>query len=151
MGDFLSFSNQSALSKPRKAGTFSRLGRLQTLPSNLFPKCITLNCKRFYTLETKIPLASALSSLAARTIYQIRTGEHDVDSSYMCWMQWRNNKEANCIKEIGLCARNNQTGPFAAPQAHFGLKIFQLFHFHTGEPFLIPQRANNWKRGFTQL
>ena len=29
-----------------------------------------------------------------------------------------------------------QTGPFAALWAHFVLKCFQLFHFHTGEPIL---------------
>ena len=30
-----------------------------------------------------------------------------------------------------------QTGPFAAYSAHFVLKLFLIFHFHTGEPFLI--------------
>ena len=30
-----------------------------------------------------------------------------------------------------------QTGPFAALEAHFVLKIVHLFHFHTGEPILI--------------
>ena len=30
-----------------------------------------------------------------------------------------------------------QTGPFAVHSAHFVLKLFCLFHFHTGEPFLI--------------
>ena len=30
-----------------------------------------------------------------------------------------------------------QNGPFAAHAATFAPKIFQLFHFHTGEPILI--------------
>ena len=34
-------------------------------------------------------------------------------------------------------ARAIQTGPFAACWAPFILIIFQLFHFHTGEPILI--------------
>ena len=42
-----------------------------------------------------------------------------------------------------------QTGPFAVHLAHFVLKIFHLFHFHTGEPFLItpdsgPEGQSNW-------
>ena len=36
-----------------------------------------------------------------------------------------------------LCTWGSQTGPIAAPEAHFGKTIFQLFHFHTGRPILI--------------
>ena len=36
--------------------------------------------------------------------------------------------------------------PFAALLASFVLNIFQLFHFHTGEPILITPEANNGKR-----
>ena len=41
-----------------------------------------------------------------------------------------------------------QTVPFAVHSAHFVLKISQLFHFHTGEPFLFT--TNNGKGEFTQ-
>ena len=32
--------------------------------------------------------------------------------------------------------------------ANFALKIFQLFHFHTGGPFLIPQKGQYWEKRF---
>ena len=35
--------------------------------------------------------------------------------------------------------------------SQFYFEIFHLFHFHTGGQFLLPQRANNEKREFTQL
>ena len=34
-----------------------------------------------------------------------------------------------------------QTRPYAAHSAHFVLKIFHLFHLHTGEPFLITPKG----------
>ena len=43
----------------------------------------------------------------------------------------------NWMRQRGFSAWGIQTGPFAAPWATFVLKIFQLFHFHTGQPFLI--------------
>ena len=43
----------------------------------------------------------------------------------------------NWIKQIDFNALGIQTAPFAVHSAHFVLKIFQLFHFHTAEPFLI--------------
>ena len=43
----------------------------------------------------------------------------------------------NWMRQRGLTARAIQSGPFASLQATFVLKIFQLFHFHTGRPILI--------------
>ena len=40
-----------------------------------------------------------------------------------------------------------QTGPFAA---HFVLANFNLFHFYTGRPILITQRANSGQGQFSQ-
>ena len=40
-----------------------------------------------------------------------------------------------------------QSGPFASHSASFVLKIFQLFHFHTGVPILITSDGYYWKRG----
>ena len=37
------------------------------------------------------------------------------------------------MTQRGLGAWDIQTEPFAAPQAHFGWEIFQLFHFHAWE------------------
>ena len=42
------------------------------------------------------------------------------------WMRW-----------MGFSALGIQTGPFAVLGAHFVPEDFQLFHFHTGRPFLI--------------
>ena len=41
-----------------------------------------------------------------------------------------------------------QTGPFAIFEAHFVLKIFQLFHLHYGEPILITPEGQLWEKGF---
>ena len=54
------------------------------------------------------------------------------------------------MPEMDFNAWGIQTGPFSVHEAHFALKFFQLFHFHTGEPFLLPQRANNEEVEFTQ-
>ena len=43
----------------------------------------------------------------------------------------------NWMRQRGLSTLGIQTGPFAAIWAHFILKDFQLFHFHTGKPILI--------------
>ena len=40
-----------------------------------------------------------------------------------------------------------QTGPFAAHSVPFIMKHFHLFHFHTGEPFLITPEVHKWKSG----
>ena len=50
------------------------------------------------------------------------------------------------MRQRCLGARANQSGPFASLWATLDLKNFQLFHFHTGGQFLLPQRANNGKR-----
>ena len=48
----------------------------------------------------------------------------------------------------GFSAWDIQTGPFAALQANFVLKFYQLFNFHTGEPILItPERERERERG----
>ena len=51
------------------------------------------------------------------------------------------------IRQGVFIAWGIQTGPFAAHSAHFVLEIFQLFHFHTGEPILITPEGQQWKRG----
>ena len=43
-----------------------------------------------------------------------------------------------------------QTGPFAAHSAHFVPKISTFSTFILGSQFLLPQRANNGKREFSQ-
>ena len=43
----------------------------------------------------------------------------------------------NWMRQKGFSAWAIQNGPFAALWGHFVLKIFQLFHFHTGRPILI--------------
>ena len=43
--------------------------------------------------------------------------------------------------------RGIQTRPFANDSAHFVLKLFHLFHLHTGEPFLITPEGQLWERG----
>ena len=43
----------------------------------------------------------------------------------------------NWMEQIDINGWGIQTGPFAADSAHLILKIFHLFHFLTGEPFLI--------------
>ena len=50
-------------------------------------------------------------------------------------------------QQMDFNAWSIQTVPFAIHSAHFVLKFSQLFHFHTGSHFLLPQRANNGKRG----
>ena len=57
----------------------------------------------------------------------------------------------NWMRHMDSSAWGIQTGPYAAHSAHFAMKIFHLFHLHTGEPILITQRANNEKREFSQL
>ena len=54
-------------------------------------------------------------------------------------------------RQRGLSAWGIQIGPFAACQANFIFQILQLFHFHTGGHFLLPQRDNTEKREFFQL
>ena len=56
----------------------------------------------------------------------------------------------NWTTQRGLSAWGIQTGPFAPCYANFIFQILQLFHFHTGGQILLPQRANNEKREFTQ-
>ena len=41
------------------------------------------------------------------------------------------------MRQRSFSAWGLQTGPFAALEAHFVLKFFQLLHFHSGEPILI--------------
>ena len=41
------------------------------------------------------------------------------------------------MRQMNFNAWGIQTRPLAAHTAHFVLKIFHLFHLHTGEPFLI--------------
>ena len=53
----------------------------------------------------------------------------------------------NWMRQMDFHAWGIQTGPFVAHSAHFVLKISHHFHFHTGEHFLLPQRANNGKSG----
>ena len=43
----------------------------------------------------------------------------------------------NWMRQSVLSAWGIQAGPFAACWAPFVLLIFQIFHFHTGEPILI--------------
>ena len=43
----------------------------------------------------------------------------------------------NWMKQMDFNAWGIQTVTFAVHSAHFVLKISQLFHFHTGEPFLF--------------
>ena len=57
----------------------------------------------------------------------------------------------NWMVERVFCAWGIQTRPFAPCQANFIFQILQLFHFHTGGQFLLPQKANNEKGGFSQL
>ena len=53
----------------------------------------------------------------------------------------------NWMRQRGFSAWGIQPGPFAALWAHFVLEYFQLFHFHTGSQFLLPQRAINGEKG----
>ena len=41
------------------------------------------------------------------------------------------------MRQEVLGALGIQTRPLAVPEAYFVSAIFQLFHFHTGEPILI--------------
>ena len=50
----------------------------------------------------------------------------------------------NWMRQRGFGALTIQTGPFAAPGAHFVLEDFQLFHFHTGRPILITPEGKYW-------
>ena len=43
----------------------------------------------------------------------------------------------NWMGQMVSSAWGIQTGPFAAHSAPFVLKLFHLFHLHTGEPILI--------------
>ena len=43
----------------------------------------------------------------------------------------------NWMRQMVFSAWDIQTGPFAVLSAHFILRLFHVFHFHTGEPFLI--------------
>ena len=54
-------------------------------------------------------------------------------------------------RQVGFSAWGIQIGPFAACSADFIFQNLLLFNFHTGGQFLLPQRANNEKREFTQL
>ena len=46
------------------------------------------------------------------------------------------------MRQRGFSAWGIQIGPFAALEANFVLKFFQLLTFILGSPFLLPQRAN---------
>ena len=45
------------------------------------------------------------------------------------------------MRQMDFDALGIQTGPFIAYSANFVLKIFHLFHFHTGRPILITPEA----------
>ena len=49
----------------------------------------------------------------------------------------RKRERRKWMRYWGLNTWGIQTGPFAEFRANFVLKIFQLLHFHTGEPILI--------------
>ena len=55
------------------------------------------------------------------------------------------------MRQWVFSASDIHTGPFVSLYAYFALKVFQLFHLHTGEPILITQKANHGKREFFQL
>ena len=57
----------------------------------------------------------------------------------------------NMIILMDIDALGIQTGPVSAYSTHFVLKIFHLFTFIQGSPFLLPQRGNIGKREITQL
>ena len=46
------------------------------------------------------------------------------------------------MRQRVISAWGIQTVPFASHYTPFVLENFQLFHFHTGSQFLLPQRAN---------
>ena len=51
------------------------------------------------------------------------------------------------MTQRGFGARDIQTGPFASLYAAFVMKIFRLFHFHTGRPILITPEGQYWEKG----
>ena len=64
---------------------------------------------------------------------------------------WENGILTAWVWEWDFSAWGIQTGPFAPCYANFIFQILQLFHFHIGGQFLLPQRANNEKRELSQL
>ena len=51
------------------------------------------------------------------------------------------------MRQIGFSAWGIQTGPFAAHSAPFVVKLFHLFHLHTGEPILITPEGQLSEKG----
>ena len=49
------------------------------------------------------------------------------------------------MRQRGLGAWGIQTGPFAALCTSHILKLFHLFHLHTGRPFLITPEGQLWE------
>ena len=74
---------------------------------------------------------------AARDILRLnlRLGEREISNLKKSMRQWV------------FSAWGVQTGPFAALCTFQILKIFQLFHFHTGRPILITPEGQYWEKG----
>ena len=53
----------------------------------------------------------------------------------------------NWVRQMDFNAWGIQTGPFAAHSAYLIMNFFHLFHFHTGEPFLITPEGQYWGSG----
>ena len=53
----------------------------------------------------------------------------------------------NWMRQRGLGAWGIQTGPFAALCTSHILKLFHLFHLHTGRPILITPEGQYWEKG----
>ena len=53
----------------------------------------------------------------------------------------------NWMRQRGLGGWSIQTGPFAALCTSHILKLFHLFHLHTGRPILITPEGQKWEKG----
>ena len=51
------------------------------------------------------------------------------------------------MRQRGLGAWGIQTGPFAALCTSHILKLYHLFHLHTGRPILITPESQYWEKG----